>query len=63
VTHWALGHIDWAAAGLFMLGSVPASWVASRESRRFRSDQLQQAFGALLITFSVWFVVYRLYLR
>ena len=46
-----------------MLGSVPASWVASRESRRFRSDQLQQAFGALLITFSVWFVVYRLYLR
>ena len=26
VTHWALGHIDWPAAAVFAVGSVPAAW-------------------------------------
>lgn len=63
LTHWALGHIDWSAAAVFALGSVPASWIASRGAQRFRSEHLQRAFGILLVIFSVWFVVYRLVLR
>jgi uncharacterized membrane protein YfcA len=62
VTHWALGHIDWAAAAVFALGSVPASFIVSRTSQRIRSERLQRAFGVLLVAFSVWFVAYRLFL-
>ncbi len=63
ITHWALGHIDWPAAAVFALGSVPASWIVSRNSQRIRSNRLQRAFGVLLIVFSVWFVAYRLFLK
>ncbi len=63
LTHWALGHIDWAAAGAFALGSIPAAWIVSRKSQRIRSDKLQRVFGVLLIVFSVWFVAYRLFLK
>lgn len=63
ITHWALGHIDWPAAIVFALGSVPASWIVSRKSQRIRSESLQRAFGVLLIVFSVWFVAYRLFLK
>lgn len=61
LTHWALGHIDWAAAATFALGSIPAAWIVSRKSQRIPSDTLQRVFGVLLIVFSVWFVAYRLF--
>ncbi len=63
ITHWALGHIDWPAAAVFALGSVPASWIVSRKSQRINSDSLQRAFGVLLIAFSIWFVAYRLFIK
>jgi len=63
VTHWALGHIDWAAALVFALGSVPASWLMSRRAQHIRTEHLQRAFGVLLVAFSLWFVVYRLFLK
>jgi uncharacterized membrane protein YfcA len=63
ITHWALGHIDWPAALVFTLGSVPASWVMSRRAQRIRTEHLQRAFGVLLVAFSLWFVVYRLVLK
>jgi uncharacterized protein len=62
LTHWALGHIDWAAAAAFAIGSIPAAWIVSRSSQRIRSENLQRAFGVMLIAFSVWFVAYRLFL-
>ena len=62
-THWALGHIDWGAAFAFALGSVPASWIVSRQSQGLRTEHLQRAFGILLVTFSIWFVVYRIYFK
>ena len=34
ITHWALGHIDWRAAFVFALGSVPASWIVSRRAQQ-----------------------------
>ena len=61
LTHWALGHIDWPAAVVFALGSIPASWIVSRKAQRIRSDNLQRAFGVLLIAFSIWYVAYRLF--
>jgi len=60
LTHWALGHIDWAAAAAFALGSIPATWTVSRKAQHLRSDRLQRAFGILLVVFAVWFVAYRL---
>jgi len=63
ITHWALGNIDWPAALAFAVGSVPAAWYASRWAQHRDGDALQRAFGVLLVTFSVWFVVYRLFIR
>ncbi len=63
LTHWALGHIDWGAALVFALGSVPASWLVSRRAQQLRTEHLQRAFGLLLVVFSIWFVVYRLYFK
>ena len=61
VTHWALGHIDWPAAAVFAVGSVPAAWLMSRQAQRIHAEHLQRAFGVLLVVFSIWFVTYRLY--
>ena len=63
LTHWALGHIDWGAAFVFALGSVPASWIVSRRAQRIRTEHLQRAFGIVLVAFSIWFVAYRLYFK
>ncbi len=63
IAHWALGHIDWPAAAVFALGSVPMSWLVSRKSQGIRSEHLQRAFGVLLIAFSIWFVTYRLFFK
>jgi uncharacterized membrane protein YfcA len=63
VTHWALGHIDWPAAIAFAAGSIPASFVMSRQAQRIDVAHLQRAFGVLLVAFSLWFVGYRLFVR
>jgi uncharacterized membrane protein YfcA len=63
VTHWALGHIDWPAALAFALGSVPASFLMSRQAQRIQAVHLQRAFGVLLVAFSIWFVAYRLFIK
>ena len=63
VTHWALGHIDWPAAIAFAIGSIPASFVMSRQAQRIHVEHLQRAFGVLLVAFSIWFVVYRLFIK
>ena len=63
VTHWALGHIDWPAAVVFAIGSIPASFVMSRQAQRIHVEHLQRAFGVLLVVFSLWFVAYRLFLK
>jgi len=63
IAHWALGHIDWSAATAFAIGSIPASFVMSRQAQRFHAAHLQRAFGVLLVGFSIWFVLFRLFLR
>jgi len=40
--HWSLGHIDWAVAGLFASGALPASAIASVLARRVDAVMLQR---------------------
>jgi uncharacterized protein len=60
LTHWALGHIDWAVAGAFALGMVPASAVSARLAQRVVGTRVRHAFGWFLVGSGVAFVVYRL---
>lgn len=59
-THWALGHIDWAVAGGFALGLVPASMLGARLAQRIPAQRSRVAFGAMLVAFSIWFLVRQL---
>jgi uncharacterized membrane protein YfcA len=56
VTHWALGHIDWAVAGPFAAGAVPGALSGSRLVRRLDPERLKRAFGVLLIGFAAYYV-------
>jgi uncharacterized membrane protein YfcA len=58
-THWALGHVDWEAAGSFALGSIPASAISGRIAHRFAGDTVRMAFGIFLIVSGPAFVLYR----
>lgn len=60
VTHWALGHIDWAVAGPFAAGAVPAAPVGAWMAPRVGGDRLKTAFGVLLVAFAVYFVAHQL---
>jgi uncharacterized membrane protein YfcA len=55
-THWALGHINWAVAGAFALGSIPGAAVGSRLAQRLPAESMKRGFGILLIVFAVYFV-------
>jgi uncharacterized protein len=58
--HWALGHVDWAVAGAFALGSVPASAVSARVAHRLPRYKVRLGFGWFLIASGVAFSIYRL---
>lgn len=60
VTHWALGHIDWSVAIAFAVGSIPGAFIGSRFAQRVAGDALRKAFGALLVAFSVYFLIRQL---
>jgi uncharacterized membrane protein YfcA len=60
VTHWTLGHIDWAVAGAFALGAVPASALSGRLAQKAVGDATRKAFGWFLIVSGAAFVLYRL---
>jgi uncharacterized membrane protein YfcA len=60
ITHWALGHIDWAVAVAFTVGLVPASFVGAHLSSRLAGGVQRRAFGIFLIAFGASFTVYRL---
>jgi len=54
-THWALGHVDWAVAGSFATGVLPASAVGTALSRRVDPSALRQRFGWFLVVFGLIF--------
>jgi uncharacterized membrane protein YfcA len=57
LTHWALGHIDWAIAATFALGLVPGTVVGSRLIRRVPTALAQRTFGAVLLLFAAWYLL------
>jgi uncharacterized membrane protein YfcA len=59
VAHVVLGHVDWAVAGAFALGVIPASIVGARLGRRLPDVVARRAFGAVLVLFSVGFLAFR----
>lgn len=55
VTHWALGHIDWAVAGAFAAGAIPGAFVGGRAAHLVGGDSVRRAFGLLLVGFALYF--------
>jgi uncharacterized membrane protein YfcA len=55
--HWLLGDIDWAVAGAFALGLVPASMVGARIGRNLPERVVRPAFGIVLTLFAVCFLI------
>ena len=60
ITHWSLGHVDWAVALEFGVGLLPASIVGARFAGRFSKGSQRRAFGWFLVVFGGAFVLYRL---
>ncbi len=56
ITHWALGDINWAVAGAFAVGSIPAAYVGGRLADHVDGNRLRVAFGVLLVVFALYFV-------
>jgi uncharacterized membrane protein YfcA len=63
VTHWALGHIDWAVASAFALGAVPMSVLSGIAAQRISGTGTRQAFGWFLVLCGAVFALYRLAVR
>jgi uncharacterized membrane protein YfcA len=61
ITHWALGHIDWAVAAGFAIGLVPAAAVGARLAQRIHPARSRMAFGIMLVVFSAWFLYRQLH--
>jgi uncharacterized membrane protein YfcA len=63
ITHAALGHVDWAVAGLFAAGVIPTSVIGGHYSSGFGAGVQRRIFGVFLVVFGVAFTLYRLVLR
>jgi uncharacterized membrane protein YfcA len=61
IAHWALGHVDWAIAGAFAAGVIPASILGARLGLRLPEGIARRAFGVVLVTFSVCFLTLRVF--
>ena len=61
VTHWLLGHINWALAGEFALGQVPGSAVGSQFAHHHvQGPVIRRAFGLFLVAFGLFFTIDRI---
>jgi uncharacterized protein len=60
LVHWQLGHIDWPVALMFGLGVLPGSLLGARAAQRIPAERARRAFGVLLVTFAVWFLLRQL---
>jgi hypothetical protein len=59
VAHAWVGDIDWAIAGAFALGAIPASIVGARTGPRLHDATARRAFGLTLVVFALWFLATR----
>lgn len=56
-THALIGDINWVVSGFFALGLVPGTRGGALLSRHLPTRKLQASFGALLVTFALWYLV------
>lgn len=49
LTHWALGHVDWAVSATFAVGLVPGTAAGSRLSGAVPARALRSAFAVLVL--------------
>jgi uncharacterized membrane protein YfcA len=59
IAHVALGNVDWAVAGAFAVGVIPASIVGARLARHVPDAVARHVFGTVLVVFSVVFLALR----
>ncbi len=57
--HVAVGNVDWAVAGAFAVGVIPASIAGARLARHVPEVVARRVFGAVLVVFSVAFLALR----
>jgi uncharacterized membrane protein YfcA len=57
--HWLLGDIDWAIAGAFALGLIPAATLGARVGWKLPDQVVRPAFGVVLTAFSVFFLAWK----
>jgi len=60
LTHWALGHIDWAVAVAFAAGAVPGAIAGSRLAQHVPADAMRRGYGLALIGFAAYFVAHQI---
>jgi len=60
VAHVAVGNVDWAVAGAFAVGVIPASVVGARLARHVPETVARHGFGAVLVMFSLGFLALRI---
>lgn len=59
-THLLMGHIDWTVAAVFALGVVPGSIIGSHLTHHIDQAVSRRAFGMVLVTFAVYFLIRQL---
>lgn len=60
ITHWLLGHIDWAVAGAFAAGAIPGTALGARLADRIPAAAMRRGFGVLLVAFAAYFLAHQL---
>jgi uncharacterized membrane protein YfcA len=61
ITHWSLGHVDWAVSAALLAGQLPGSLLGSQLSKKITGVGVaRRAFGRFLIVFGIAFTIYRL---
>ncbi len=60
LVHWYLGHIDWLITLLLTLGVIPCSYLGAKLAITLHAKKLQRYYGAFLILFSTYFLIYEL---
>jgi uncharacterized membrane protein YfcA len=57
ITHAYLGHIDWAIAGVLILGVIPGAWVGSRATLGSTDRGIRIAFAVMLLIVGSWLAI------
>jgi uncharacterized membrane protein YfcA len=60
ITHTVLGHVSLVVASGFAIGLIPASAYGAHISQRLHPARARAAFGAMLVVFSIWFLIHEI---